>query len=178
MGNQCGASWRQVLPWVLLSRRTSYHSELGATPAQLVFGSNPRVPGELKYPMGSETTIEELLKTVMDNITRPPAQTALHKQTKIYMPPATKTCTHVWAKKQKRKPLDPVYDGPWKILERMGDSSLKLKVGHYADGRPRTEIRHWRSCQPVQAEEIPDVSRPALGRPQKESPPFNDFSSP
>ena len=146
------------------------HSELGTTPAKLVFGDNPRVPGELIDPMGTETTIEELIQNVQEKVTKPPVQTALHKHTNIYMPPATATCTHVWTKKEKRKPLDPVFDGPYRILERLGDTSLKIKVGEYVNGEPRTEIRHWRSCQPVPFEPQEDGQRPKLGRPKASSP--------
>ena len=165
MGEEHGESWARILPWVLLGRRTSYHADLGATPAQLVFGSDPKVPGDLVHPVGTETGPQELLQRVKEVVVRPPAQTALHKQTNIYLPPAAKEATHVWAKNTKSGPLEAKWDGPFKILERLGQTSLKIQVGEYVDGQPRVEIRHWRSCQPAPAPEI-EVSRPALGRPK------------
>ena len=167
MGNETGSAWSRILPWILLGRRTSHHTELNATPAQLVFGSNPKVPGELIHPMGEDSTPEDIIKRVTEAINRPPAQTALHKKTNIYMPPSTQTCTHVWTQRAKRGPLDPAYDGPYPIIERLGDTSLKIRVGWLNNGKPREEIRHWRSCQPVPYTPEESAERPALGRPRK-----------
>ena len=81
------------------------------------------------------------------------------------MPPDTATATQVWTKRAKKGPLDPSYDGPYDIVERLGDSSLRIKVGEYADGRDRTEVRHWSSCYPMKPDShLESTTRPALGR--------------
>ena len=167
MGTESGSEWSRILPWILLGRRTSHHAELGATPAQMVFGSNPKVPGELIYPMDENTTPEDIIKRVTQAISRPPPQTALHKKTNVYMPPSTSKCTHVWTQRMKRGPLDPAYDGPYELVERLGETSIKVRVGYYNDGRPRDEIRHWRSCQPCLYTPEQSAARPPLGRPRK-----------
>ena len=78
------------------------------------------------------------------------------------------TCSiHVWTKVQKPTPLGRRWDGPYKILERLGDTSLKIQVGEFASGQPRSEIRHWRSCQPADFEPEETAERPKLGRPKK-----------
>ena len=112
--------------------------------------------------------MEDLLRRVSENAERPPAQTALHRKLPVYMPPAAQEATHVYTKKPKKSPLGPVNDGPFPIKERIGKSSLKLGVGHYANGRERTEIRHWRTCYPADVPEgTQDASRPQLGRKSK-----------
>ena len=167
MGEQHQSNWMRILPWVILSRRTSFHGELGATPAQAVYGEDMKLPGDLIPPMGSGETIEDLLQRVQANADRPPAQTATHKQMPVYMPAATETCTHVWTKRAKPTPLGVKWDGPFEIDQRLGKSCLKLKVGEYKNGQFRTEIRHWKSCYPA---DMPEGSqgayRPALGRPK------------
>ena len=45
MNDEYGSQWKSMLPWVLLGRRTSFHDELKATPAQMVFGQDPPLPG-------------------------------------------------------------------------------------------------------------------------------------
>ena len=81
------------------------------------------------------------------------------------MPPFTKTATHVMTKKAKVSPLGEKWDGPYKILERLGDSALKLMVGHYSNGSVRTEIRHWNTCYPLDPNSpLPTASKPSLGR--------------
>ena len=100
------------------------------------------------------------------NVTRIPAQTNLQKQPPFYMPQTTQTATHVYTKVAKKTPLGPVYEGPYEILERLGDTSLKLRVGTYANGQPRVEIRHWNSCQPAKFTPEHSASKPNLGRPK------------
>ena len=85
------------------------------------------------------------------------------------MPEITSTATHVYTKRQKPGPLDPLYDGPFPIVERLGDTSLKIQVGTYATGAPRIETRHWRSRQPAKFTPLADATRPTLGRPRKHS---------
>ena len=47
MGDQYGEKWMDRLPWVLLGRRTTYQPALKATPAEMVLGSNPTIPGDV-----------------------------------------------------------------------------------------------------------------------------------
>ena len=59
---------------------------------------------------------------------------------------------------------------PFKILERLGKSSIKIKSGEYKSGEARTEIHHWRNCTPkILPEGAPDASRTPLGRRPKQS---------
>ena len=59
------------------------------------------------------------------------------------------TATHVFTKKGKTTPLGPIYEGPYPITERIGDSTLKIKVGTSAQGEPRIEMHHWSNCKPA-----------------------------
>ena len=47
MGNQYQDQWMDILPWVLLARRTTYQPTLDATPAELVLGGCVKIPGDL-----------------------------------------------------------------------------------------------------------------------------------
>ena len=164
MNDQYGAQWHTILPWILLGRRTSYHEELGTTPATVVFGDDPRLPGEA-LPVPTGETLPQLIEKVQETTNRPPAQTSLQKTPYVYMPHSAKTCTHVYIKRAKKRPLEPLYRGPFEILERLGDSTLRVKVLEFAGGAPREEIRHWNCCFPAPPQ--PDIqvdSRPALGR--------------
>ena len=163
MADQYQGGWSDILPWVLLARRTSYHSDLEATPAQMLYGEDPPLPGELR-PIHHGETLQQILGKAQANAHRPLAQTR-HKETKSYMPPFTQTATHVMTKKAKYVPLESKWDGPYLIKQRLGDSALKLLVGHFANGRERTEIRHWNSCYPLDPNSpLPTASKPSLGR--------------
>ena len=152
-------------PFILLGRRTSYHGELGATPSQVVYGEDVRLPGDLVPPMGSGETITDLLTRVKANADRPPAQTATHKNLPTYMPPSTAKATHVYTKKPKVTPLSGRYDGPYPIKDRIGKSCLQIQVGDTPAGQPRLETRHWKTCYPaIPDESTADAVRPVLGR--------------
>ena len=47
MGDTHGSSWLSALPWVLLGRRCAHQPDLGTSPAELVFGQTPLIPGAL-----------------------------------------------------------------------------------------------------------------------------------
>ena len=140
---------------------------MGCTPAEAVYGTLPRVPGDMPFPLASNKPISEILEEARAASHRSPGQTRLHKKPAIYMPPSTSTCTHVYTKVAKPTPLGKRWDGPYKIIERLGDTSLKIQVGDFTSGQPRTEIRHWRSCQPADFEPEESAARPKLGRPKK-----------
>ena len=149
MGDYYGSKWSRILPWILLARRTSYHEDLGATPAELVLGENPRLPGEMIPPLKAGEPLPELLARLKENAARPPSQTNLRRQTKVYMPESTETATHVLTEKAKKTPLSTIFDGPFPITDKLGKSCLKLQTGTFKTGAPRSEVRHWNTCVPA-----------------------------
>ena len=165
MADEYGQNWSSILPWIRLGRRTAHHEELGTTPSTVVFGEDPRLPGEL-LPTPSSETLQQLIERVKQATTnRPPAQTTLQGEPYVYMPEAAKKATHVFIIRAKKTPLGKLHDGPFKIEERLGDSTLKIKVADYANGAPRFEIRHWNTCFPAPLDQnvIEDKRKP-LGR--------------
>ena len=165
MGDEFQTGWMRVLPYVLLGRRNSYHSDLGASPAEVVFGEQMKLPGDAPLPMNAGETMEELLARVKALPDRPPAQTNLHKTVHPYMPSKCATTTHVYTERAKKTPLEPRYDGPFPILQRLGKSCLQIEVGRYVSGQPRTEVRHWNTCSPADvAPSTENAIRPTLGR--------------
>ena len=167
MGDEFVESWMDRLPWVMLSRRTCYQPALDATAADLVFGSTPLVPGDILGEPGPEPTSEQLkdlLKGLRINASRPPVQTT-HSGSTTANYPDMANVTHVYVRKGKTSPLGKVFDGPFPILEHMGTACIKIQVGLFANGEPRTEIQHWQNCKiahlPPDAE---NANRSALGR--------------
>ena len=166
MGDAHQSSWMSVLPWTLLHRRTAYHSELQASPSELVLGENPALPGELAgTDLPDDKTLEQLLDRLRTNARRPPAQTTIRRQPAVYYPLTTQTATHAYLRRQKTKPLEPPFAGPYVILERLGKSSIKLHTGHYKNGLQRHEIHHWKNCHPmILPMDTKAAEKPALGR--------------
>ena len=170
-----GQFWHLALPWVLLSKRTQYQPDLGATPAELVFGQTLTVPGDLTgSDLPPDSTLPQILEKVRKNAARPPVQTSHHTTTpKDYMPKDLATCSHVWVRKPdaKKSPLGPAYDGPYEILERQGSTCVVVRVGSFANGAPRTEKHHLENCKPMYFMDEPySVDKPKLGRPSAPAP--------
>ena len=70
MADEAGENWVSRLPWVLLGRRTAYQPELDSTSAELVFGTNPIVPGDLvgePDPPASSEQLQNLLESLRKN---------------------------------------------------------------------------------------------------------------
>ena len=139
------------LPWTLLARRTAYHSELQASPAVMLFGENPAVPGDLAgADLPSDSGLPDLLDRVRANAKRPTGQTSIRRDPGVYYPPTTLTATHAYLKNPKPTPLSPRYSGPYLIRERLGKSAIKIVTGHYkSTGAEKTEVHHWKNCHPM-----------------------------
>ena len=56
-------------------------------------------------------------------------------------------------------------------MDRPTNSTIKIKVGTYADGRDRVEEHHWSNCRPAfVGPNTPMGQRPKLGRPTTSRP--------
>ena len=123
--------WMDSLPLVMLGIRSTIKEDLGCTTAEMVYGSTLRLPGEFFTASPSTTAIESAsyvakLRATMKNLRPPPvreqAQRAVHLQQSLF------SCTHVFVRRDAvKKPLQPPYDGPYKVLDR-SDKYFKLSI--------------------------------------------------
>ena len=163
MNDRYGDKWLTALPWTLLARRTAYQPELDTSPAEIVLGQTPRVPGDLVENEGEQLTT--LLDRLRTNAAQPPTQTTHHSNITPFFPEAAKVATHVMQKKGKPAQLGHIYEGPFPITQKIGDACLKIKVGNWATGKPRHELTHWNNCYPVPlSATIPDAEKAKRGR--------------
>ena len=177
MGDVHGQNWHMALPWILLSKRTAYQADLGASPAEVVFGDTLTIPGDLAgSDLQPDSTLPQILEKARKNSAREPVQTSHHTaEPRHYMPQGLEEASHVWVRvpAAKKLPLGSNYDGPWEVLERRGGTCVVLRVGTLADGSPRTELHHLENCKPAFfVDDQPFINeRPKLGRPvSKQSP--------
>nr|VZI09766.1 unnamed protein product [Spirometra erinaceieuropaei] len=94
------------LPLVLLSLRSTLKADIGCTAADLVYGTSLRLPGDYV----------ERLRSAMRNLraTSPRASPA-----NSFIPPDLDKCDFVWVRHDAvRRPLQPPYDGPYKVFRR------------------------------------------------------------
>lgn len=116
------SNWTETLPFVLLGIRSAWKEDLQASSAELVYGEPIRLPGEFIAPstnhiMEDPTTLITRLRTSLANLTPKPA--SWHRNGPFYIPHDLKDATHVFLRQDHvRRPLEPPYSGPHKILDR------------------------------------------------------------
>ncbi|CAN7974694.1 unnamed protein product, partial [Ixodes persulcatus] len=115
-------SWNTSLPIVLLGLRAALKRDLGYSPAELVYGSTLRLPGEfftsgMEEPAPDPMTYANQLRTIMRNL-RP---TSPRKQARapVYVSNDLDTCSHVFLRRDgSKRSLQQPYTGPHKVLTR------------------------------------------------------------
>ncbi|BHF77875.1 hypothetical protein SprV_0602098500 [Sparganum proliferum] len=113
--------WSDDLPLGLLLLRSTLKADIGCTAADLFYGTSLRLSGELVSPSNMLTFFEpcsyvEQLRSAMRNLraTSPPASPA-----NSFIPPNLDKRDFALVRHDAvRRPLQPPYDGPYKVLRR------------------------------------------------------------
>ena len=117
------STWFDALPLILLHLRTTLKPILGCSPAQLVYGTTLRIPGEFLHTSPTVTStpvyVQEL-QLLMQALQPPSVDHHLSTASSTgYVPSALQQASHVFVRHDAvRKPLQPPYDGPYAVLER------------------------------------------------------------
>ncbi|GFW86883.1 hypothetical protein TNCV_2810381 [Trichonephila clavipes] len=112
--------WTEVLPIMLLGLRASLKEDILCTPAELVFGTTIRLPGEMfdsSKPDDDVVNFVSKLKSHMQSLhPKPPKH---HGKRPVFIHPGLLEATHVFLRLDMlRRPLQQPYDGPFKVLQR------------------------------------------------------------
>ena len=127
----------------------------------------PCLPGSLLLSHQPSQALQDPLQTVKSKTTRKAVQTKINKPNPTVEEPPLDV-THVYARHHKQIGLDPPYFGPFKIIKRLSRSTVRIKVGTYADGSTRTEDRFWGDLKAVKlSDNVIEEQRPKLGRKPK-----------
>lgn len=114
--------WTDVLPIVLLGHRSSFKPDLNATPAEMAYGMTIKLPGEFFDTTATTTTgmqsdFAQKLTQQMQSMRPTPA--SHHNTDRCFIQTELNTTTHVFVRNDAiRKPFQPPYDGPFKVLNR------------------------------------------------------------
>ena len=77
----------------------------------------------------------------------------------------------VYVKVEDPSGLSPRFEGPYEIISRPSRSTISVRIGSFADGRPRVQEYNWNTCKIAHLRDDAVVgSRPKLGRPSKSPP--------
>lgn len=130
-------NWVDVLPTVLLGLRTAVKTDVDASPAEFLYGTTLRVPGEFftidNFEPDPHYFIEEFREIMREF---KPAPTVHHGTRKLFKFKELESCSHVYLRQDAvKRPLEKPYQGPYKVLERTSDRVYKID----RNGKP-TEV--------------------------------------
>lgn len=111
--------WIDRLPLILLSLRTSMREDNQPSPAEITYGTNLRLPIDLLIKnddaiLDVRQYTDRLVRNMQDVgpiITRPNSR-------KSYVDPNLEICEYVLVRNENRRGLNPVYSGPFKVIDR------------------------------------------------------------
>ena len=171
LGDKHREKWVDVLPWVLLGRRSAFQEDLGTSPFQLTFGQAPVLPGSLvgdPGPIPTKPELQELLASLEAAADVPAVPMSRHGAgPKVYSKDIDKA-SHVYLKLDNPLGLQHRYHGPYYINKRTGDTTIEVKTGTFKSGTDRLELHSWNNAKPAyMSEDTPVAERPKLGRPAK-----------
>ena len=170
------STWVRQLPWVLLGLRAATKEDIDCSPAELLYGQQLRLPGQITAADQSTcpSSFVKDLKTAMEGLK--PAPTAHHQPSsppQPHIPDGLQRSTMVWVRRDgQKKPLTPRYDGPYRVLERHG-KYFKLRLGDREDTVAIDRLK------PANLpEDRAPAEPPKRGRPPAQAPAASPTSSP
>ena len=122
--------WPDALPTVLLGLRTAFKDDLQASPAEMLFGTTLRIPGEFfvtsSNPASAPGFVSKLRQLIASMKAVPAAR---HTQQKPFFHRDLRSCSHIFKRVDTiRRPLDPPYSGPHEVVRRIDDRSYVIVV--------------------------------------------------
>ncbi|KAJ8409954.1 hypothetical protein AAFF_G00209950 [Aldrovandia affinis] len=147
----------------MLGLRTAPKEDLQSSSAELVYGQPLRVPGEFMPNTTDPWSAAAQRASLLDSArVFAPVPTTQHGVPTSQVPPGLRSAGYVFIRHDAhRGPLQPPYDGPFRVLEH-GPKNLVVDIG----GRPehvsvdRVKLAHLDVTQPVDLAIPPHRGRP------------------
>ena len=174
LGSEAPEDWYWRLPCALLAIRTTLKPDLGASPADLVYGEGLAVPGEMlpSVPATDAQLACQRASALADarlEVSRlQPIQTSAHRKPLIHLPQELDSCSHVFVRRGHNLPggqqtLAAPYVGPFRVISR---NTINFKIA--VPGRPNETVAIARVkpvyASPQDAEDAEPAPRRPAGR--------------
>ncbi|XP_037929435.1 uncharacterized protein LOC119687791 [Teleopsis dalmanni] len=112
--------WTEELPLILLALQSVFKDDIQASPAEMVYGTSLKLPGEFfekTSHIGCDSEFAIFLRETMDQLCPVPGSN--HAKAKTFVQRDLQTCSHVFLRDDNvRPPLKSPYDGPYKVIRR------------------------------------------------------------
>ena len=138
MARSAGAGWMDHLPLVLLGIRSTAREDSGCSPADLVYGSPLRLPGEFVAPSSGAAAplTSDFVRDLREIISAHSPMPVLHhgsktSMTRFHLPPDLAHARFVFVRVDAVwRPLSCPYDGPFKVVQSGEKVFTLLKNGN------------------------------------------------
>ncbi|CAH8610157.1 unnamed protein product [Schistosoma curassoni] len=123
--------WASKLPLVMLSLRSTIKQDIECCPAELVYGTTLRLPGEF-FTAGKSvsTDIADYVQRLKQHMSSLRITLPRQHQRRVYIPKQLSDSTHVFIRRDNvQRPLQPAYDGPFKVIKRDDKTITVDKAG-------------------------------------------------
>lgn len=118
MARDAQHNWTKQLPIVLLGLRSTLNDD-NHSPAQMVFGTTLRLPGDFFFPSGEARDHDIFVRNLQENMARLRPTSHRKDRERTFVPKDLTTCSHVFIKVEGlKRSLTPPYEGPYKVISR------------------------------------------------------------
>ena len=159
--------WERYLPLVLYAYRTAKHTSTGASPFQLMYGRQPKLPTESSTAFDAysyQTHLRAKLAELHDLVTSKMAEAA-NRQQQGYNKSTTqrlfKPGDPVWLSIPKAGKLSPRWEGNWKVKQVKSDVNIEISDGYRSKVTHVNRLQHRIQPRP---EEISNTENPAANQ--------------
>jgi Integrase core domain/Integrase zinc binding domain len=165
---QAGVQWEDHLPWVLLGLRVAPRDDTGVSAAQVTFGVQLTLPGEL---LGAPATaVEELaegLRADTLGFQPVPLRPRSYAAVAAEVPAGLRAAAYVYVRRGGAlPPLASKYEGPYKVIRKC-EKYFVIKMGDKEDSvsvdrlKPYTALGEVSPAVPPRRGRPPNVAAPA-----------------
>ena len=175
LANDEPQNWYWRLPCTLLAIRTTLKPDVGASPADLVYGEGLSVPGDLlsnkrpdedQLPQQRQDTLANLRVEVSR---LRPIPTSAHRRPHVHIPEDLRTATHVFVRRGGiHSSLTTPYTGPYRVISR---EEATLKIALPGGGNEVVAMARLKPAHTAREEETDGEQSQSQSDSQSQSPP-------
>lgn len=123
-------NWINVLPTVLLGLRTHVRLDTKASPAEFLYGTVLRIPGEFFIQEDFTPDPQIFVDDFRQHMRQvKPIPVAHHYKRRAFFFKELSVCSHVFLRKDSvKKPLERSYTSPYKVLERTSEKVYSIEI--------------------------------------------------
>jgi hypothetical protein len=158
-------------PWVMLGIRSSFREDSEFSPAEAVFGSQLILPGQ--FVNTAESPSPSFLSDLQTTMTGRPTPPTRHNSAPApsTLPEELLLARFVLVRQDgAQPPLSPIYDGPYRVLERSTHFFL-LEMGERTDKVSTLRLKAARTPADTEPAKPPHRGRPIAQAPPVHAPP-------